>query len=202
MIPAPVPTVAPEKVGTTSSAPGQTDLKLAAIPTAPSCARGHVRAVAHEWGLSELADTAELITSELVTNALQASDRLRIGAGPPIVPVVRIWLVSDRISLVIHVWDGSEEMPVRQDGAPDQESGRGLMLVENLAKDWGTYRKGAGKVVWALISPDQPPETSAEAYAWSIEAGVQPRRSRCILPANPDGGCATMIADSVPPGPT
>jgi anti-sigma regulatory factor (Ser/Thr protein kinase) len=153
MIPAPVPAVAAEKASTTSSATLQTDLKLAAIATAPSCARGHARAVAHEWGLSELAGTAELVTSELVTNAVQASDRLRIRAGEPIVPVVKIWLVSDRISIVIHVWDGSDEMPVRQAGAPDQESGRGLMLVENLAKDWGTYRKAAGKVVWALISP-------------------------------------------------
>jgi len=152
MIPAPVPVVASEKVSTTSSATVQTDLELAAIATAPSCARGHVRAVAYEWGLPELADTAELVTSELVTNAVQASDRLRFRVGPPIVPVVKIWLVSDRISLVIHVWDGSEEMPVREDGAPDQESGRGLMLVENLAKDWGAYRKAAGKVVWALIS--------------------------------------------------
>jgi anti-sigma regulatory factor (Ser/Thr protein kinase) len=153
MIPAPVPTVASEKASTTSPAIVQTNLNLAAIATAPSCARGHVRAVAHEWGLPELAETAELVTSELVTNAVQASDRLRIRARAPIVPVVKLWLVSDRISIVIHVWDGSGEMPVRQDGAPDQESGRGLMLVENLAEDWGTYRKAAGKVVWALISP-------------------------------------------------
>jgi anti-sigma regulatory factor (Ser/Thr protein kinase) len=153
MIPAPVPAVASEKTSTASSATLQTDLKLAAIPTAPLCARGHVEAVAHEWGLRELADTAQLVTSELVTNAVQASDRLRIRPGPPIVPVVKIWLVSDRISIVIHVWDGCEEMPARQDGAPDQESGRGLMLVENLAKDWGAYRKAHGKVVWALISP-------------------------------------------------
>jgi len=153
MIHAPVPTVESEKASTTSSAPVQTDLELAAIATAPSCARGLVRAVAYEWGLSELADTAELVTSELVTNAVQASGRLRIGSGTPMVPVVKLWLVSDRISIVVHVWDGSEEMPVRQDGAPDQESGRGLMLVENLAQDWGAYRKAAGKVVWALISP-------------------------------------------------
>jgi anti-sigma regulatory factor (Ser/Thr protein kinase) len=151
MIPAPVPAVASEKASTTSSATLQTDLKLAAIATAPSCARGHVRAVAHEWGLSELADTAELVTSELVTNAVQASERLKIRPGTAIVPVVNIWLVSDRISIVIHVWDGNKEMPVRQDGAPDQERGRGLMLVENLAKDWGAYRKAGGKVVWALI---------------------------------------------------
>jgi anti-sigma regulatory factor (Ser/Thr protein kinase) len=153
MIPASAPTVESEKASTTSSVPVQTDLELAAISTAPSCARGLVRVVAHEWGLLELADTAELVMSELVTNAVQVSSRLKIRAGSPIVPVVRLWLVSDRISIVIHVWDGSEEMPVRQDGAPDQESGRGLMLVENLAKDWGAYRKAHGKVVWALISP-------------------------------------------------
>jgi anti-sigma regulatory factor (Ser/Thr protein kinase) len=153
MIPAPVPTVASEKDGTKSSVLVQTDLKLAAIATAPSCARGLLRAVAHEWGLSELADTAELVTSELVTNAVQASSRLKIRTDRPIVPVVQLWVVSDRISIVIHVWDGSEEMPVRQDAALDRESGRGLILVENLAKDWGTYRKATGKVVWALISP-------------------------------------------------
>jgi anti-sigma regulatory factor (Ser/Thr protein kinase) len=153
MIPAPVPATVSEKAGTKSSAPVQTGLKLAAIPAAPSCARGHVRATAHDWGLSELADTAELVTSELVTNAVRASDRLRVRTELPIVPVVQLWLVSDRISIVIHVWDGSEEMPVRQDVALDQESGRGLILVDNLAKDWGTYRKAPGKVVWALISP-------------------------------------------------
>src|SRR5712691_10966220 len=49
--------------------PLQTHLPLAALPTAPACARGHVRMVAHEWGLPHLADTAELLASELMTNA-------------------------------------------------------------------------------------------------------------------------------------
>jgi hypothetical protein len=38
--------------------PRQSSLALAALPTAPACARGHVRAIAHEWGLRGLADTA------------------------------------------------------------------------------------------------------------------------------------------------
>ena len=46
--------------------PLQTRLPLAALPTAPSVARGHVRVVASEWGLADLADTAELLVSELV----------------------------------------------------------------------------------------------------------------------------------------
>jgi len=126
---------------------------LAALPTAPGCARGHVRAVAHEWGLPDLADTAELVASELVTNAVQASERLRHRTGPAIVPVIRVWLVSDQISMVIRVWDGNDEMPVRRDADPDDIGGRGLMIIDGLAKDWGAYRKADGKVVWVMVSP-------------------------------------------------
>jgi anti-sigma regulatory factor (Ser/Thr protein kinase) len=141
-------------VGTASSPwPRQTRLDLAALPTAPACARGHVRTVAHEWGLEDLAETAELLVSELVTNAVRASDRLRIRADLATVPVVAVWLVSDKSSLVIHVWDGNDEMPVRRNAAVDDESGRGLMLVESLSIEWGAYRKAAGKVVWVKIDP-------------------------------------------------
>jgi anti-sigma regulatory factor (Ser/Thr protein kinase) len=125
----------------------QTHLELAALPSAVACVRGHVRAVAHEWGLADLADIAELLVSELVTNALRASGRLTT-AG---LPVVRLWVVCDQVSLVIQVWDGHEEMPVCRDAAPEAESGRGLMLVNSLAKDWGAYREASGKVVWVML---------------------------------------------------
>jgi anti-sigma regulatory factor (Ser/Thr protein kinase) len=105
-----------------------------------------VRAVAREWGLANLADTAELLASELVTNAVQASAGL-------LSPVVRIWLVSDQESVVLHVWDGCDEMPVCQHPGYDDDSGRGLMLVQALAAEWGAYRKPPGKTVWARVSP-------------------------------------------------
>lgn len=133
--------------------PLQTHLSLGALPSAVSCARGHVRAVALEWGLQDLADTAELLASELVTNAIKASERLRIRADLAVVPVVRLWLVSDKSSLVIRVWDENDEMPVRRNAAIDEEDGRGLMLVESLSSDWGAYRKATGKVVWVKIDP-------------------------------------------------
>jgi anti-sigma regulatory factor (Ser/Thr protein kinase) len=126
-------------------------IPLAALPTAPACARGHVRAVAHEWGLPGLADTAELLASELVTNSVQAYERSKPGAERAIVPVVGLWLVSDRLCIVIHVWDACGEMPVRQDAGPDEIGGRGLLLVETLGQDWGAYREADGKVVWVLI---------------------------------------------------
>jgi hypothetical protein len=133
--------------------PLHSHLPLAALPTAPACARGHVRLVAYEWGLHALADTAELLASELVTNAIQASQRLGIRATLATVPVVRLRLISDGLSLVVHVWDASDEMPVRQDAGPDEIGGRGLMLVETLGQDWGAYRKADGKVVWVMVSP-------------------------------------------------
>jgi|HubBroStandDraft_6_1064221.scaffolds.fasta_scaffold373869_2 anti-sigma regulatory factor (Ser/Thr protein kinase) len=139
---------------TTVPWPLQTRLELGAFPSAVPCARGHVRTVALEWGLSDLADTAELLASELVTNAVQASGRLK-PADRAAIPVVRIWLVSDRISMVIHVWDASGELPTRKDTGPDEEGGRGLMLVDTLGKEWGSYQKAQGKVVWVMITSAQ-----------------------------------------------
>jgi anti-sigma regulatory factor (Ser/Thr protein kinase) len=131
--------------GTPPRWPLHSRLELAALDTAPACARKHARAVVIEWGLAAMADTVELLTSELVTNAVQASQGLPS-------PVVKLWLVSDGQSVVVHVWDASDQMPVRQDADPDSASGRGLLLIETLSKDWGAYRKANGKVVWALIA--------------------------------------------------
>lgn len=119
-------------------------LEFAALDTAPACARKHAKAVVLEWGLAALADTAELLVSELVTNAVRASAALPSA-------VVGLWLLSDGHGVVVHVWDGNDSMPVRQDPDTMLVSGRGLMLVEALGKDWGSYRKASGKVVWVLI---------------------------------------------------
>lgn len=75
MIPAPVQTAACDW-----HAPGWpliTRLDFHALRSAVACARGHVRLVAFEWDLSGLADTAELLASELVTNAVRASEHLK-----------------------------------------------------------------------------------------------------------------------------
>jgi len=133
--------------------PLQTGLELPALASAVPCARAHVRAAAAEWGLGRLSATAELLASELVTNAVKASGRLLTAADPAFVPVVRLWLLSDQTGIVIRVWDGSDGMPVRTGAGPGEESGRGLQLVEALGSDWGAYPAAAGKVVWVQISP-------------------------------------------------
>jgi anti-sigma regulatory factor (Ser/Thr protein kinase) len=133
---------------TTPPWPLHSHLELGALPTAAGCARLHAKQIILEWGMPALADTAELLVSELITNAIRASRRLAS-------PVVRLALASDRNCLVIRVWDGADQMPVRRDAGPDSESGRGLLLVESLSADWGWYRKANGKVVWAMLS--EPP---------------------------------------------
>jgi Histidine kinase-like ATPase domain len=97
------------------------------------------------------------LACEIVTNAVQASERLKTRADLAIVPVVNLWLISDSISVVIHVWDASDEVPVLKNLTADDEGGRGLMLVQALGKEWGTYRKAeGGKVVWVMITSDDP----------------------------------------------
>jgi len=136
-------------IRTPDSAPSwplQSHLELGAFPTAVPCARLHARLMTLEWGLPALAETTELLVSELATNAIRASHGLAS-------PVIWLSLASDRTCIAIGVWDGGDRMPVRQDTDPDSECGRGLLLVESLSAGWGSYRKADGKVVWAIISP-------------------------------------------------
>jgi anti-sigma regulatory factor (Ser/Thr protein kinase) len=104
-------------------------------------------------------DTAELIVSELVTNAVQASAGLTgsryDGRWTPGTPPVRVWLCSDRQRVVAAVWDGSDRMPARtMPDDPEAERGRGLLLVETLSAEWGVHTpaRSSGKVVWAVLT--------------------------------------------------
>jgi hypothetical protein len=52
------------------------------------------------------------------------------------------------------VWDASDDLPIRREAGVDEISGRGLMIIDTLAKDWGSYRQASGKVVWAAVGPE------------------------------------------------
>jgi anti-sigma regulatory factor (Ser/Thr protein kinase) len=131
--------------------PLQSSLPLGPLLTAASCARAHVTQVLWEWGMSALADTVELIVSELVTNAVAASRALDGGPFP-----VRFWMLSDRTRVLIVVWDASALPPERLDPADDVEDGRGLVIVEALSVEWNWYSarwdRIEGKAVWALVA--------------------------------------------------
>jgi len=133
-------------------------LELGALPTAVPCARLYAKQVLWEWNLGEEAEIVEVVVSELVTNAVQASASITAGryAGRRVegTPPVRLWLISDQQRIVVQVWDGNDQMPVRQDVDLAAERGRGLMLVESLTASWGAYmpERSSGKVVWALVA--------------------------------------------------
>ncbi|MFG3322492.1 SpoIIE family protein phosphatase [Streptomyces sp. NPDC048171] len=109
------------------------------VPRDPAAVAG-VRADATrrltEWGLEETAFTTELILSELVTNAI------RHAAEP-----VRVRLLLDR-SLICEVSDGSSTAPHLRMAATTDEGGRGLFLVAQCARRWGTRYHAQGKVIW------------------------------------------------------
>lgn len=125
-------------------------LELAPLKGAPACGRGHTRNVLRDWGLAELADDAELLVSELLTNAVKAS----VQAGEPIL----LRLFGDSGQLLIEVYDYSPRDPASRAVSDESESGRGFVVVQALAHSWGFYRfHHRLKVVWAelLVSPDR-----------------------------------------------
>jgi anti-sigma regulatory factor (Ser/Thr protein kinase) len=122
-------------------------LELEALPGAVPYARQHARQVLQEWGLSAFSEDAGLLVSELVTNAIQAS--------PPVqrTPAVRLWLSSNRSRLLIQVQDTNPHPPARTSAGNDDETGRGLRIVDAISTKWGWHAKEdhSGKTVWALI---------------------------------------------------
>jgi hypothetical protein len=127
-----------------------TKLELGPFSSAIPGARLHARLVLREWNLREFADDAELIVSELTTNAIRAT-------GDP----VALSLRSDGHALIIEVWDSLIKAPRLEPHAIDAESGRGLELVSRLSVRWGVYHPGSGgKVVWALLPAVAEPHIS------------------------------------------
>ena len=132
-------------------------LQLGALPGAVPCARLHAKLVLWEWGLDRLVETAELLVSEIITNAVRASAAAASGQDgeqwPGGLPAVWFWLAADQQNALIQVWDRSEDAPQRHEADPDAETGRGLLLVDRLSTRWGTYTPEgwSGKVVWAIV---------------------------------------------------
>jgi anti-sigma regulatory factor (Ser/Thr protein kinase) len=123
-------------------------LELGALPGAVPCARLHTRQVLWEWRLTRLSESAELVVSELITNAVAAS------ASMAQMPPVRMWLMAGMAQVAVMVWDASPQPPTRANVDGESENGRGLMLVEAMSERWDWYfpELSGGKVVWALTS--------------------------------------------------
>jgi anti-sigma regulatory factor (Ser/Thr protein kinase) len=126
-------------------------LELGPLAGAVPSARRHARLVMQEWGLGdEVTTTAELLVSELTTNALAASRALR----QPLPSPIHLWLKGGFRRVFITVWDGDPQPPVlREVVSPDAENGRGLLLVDHFSERWGWFEPAlfGGKCVWCEV---------------------------------------------------
>jgi anti-sigma regulatory factor (Ser/Thr protein kinase) len=117
----------------------ESELRLRPEPAAPSLARAAIAAVASGLPAMVVAD-AELLTSELVSNAVRHAE-----LDPSQEIVVRI--VADGDVRVEVVDQGPPFEPdLRRPGSGS--SGWGLLLVDAVATSWGVEREGSGKRVW------------------------------------------------------
>jgi anti-sigma regulatory factor (Ser/Thr protein kinase) len=135
-------------------------LELPASPAAAGVARLFVRCLCEEWGVPALADVAELLSSELVTNAVvHAHSSVELAA-------VR----TDHGDLRVDVFDteglrSGREIAPRLRPDTEAEGGRGLAIVSSLATAWGVDDAGSGKSVWfTLSSRSAGPAASASGF--------------------------------------
>jgi anti-sigma regulatory factor (Ser/Thr protein kinase) len=108
--------------------------------TTPGRVRGLVSRTLERWGLAHLVPTAQLLASELVTNAVRTTPR----------PITVRLLRTD--VLLCEVSDDDHRMPVLREPGGLDEDGRGLYLVSQLAARWGTSRVAGGKTVWFALA--------------------------------------------------
>ncbi|SNT14111.1 Serine phosphatase RsbU, regulator of sigma subunit [Streptosporangium subroseum] len=115
------------------------ELTLPSEPISASKARRFVRSTLTGWGLSSIADNTELMVSELVANAIEHGHgpvELRLLRGP---------------TLLCEVSDYSPAVPVMREAAADDDTGRGIYLINWLAHRWGSRLTPKGKIVWVEL---------------------------------------------------
>ncbi|MFC5908495.1 ATP-binding protein [Streptacidiphilus monticola] len=145
---------------------------IASFPPHPKNVR-HARRITRTalaaWGAPELIDSAEMVVSELVTNAL------RYGSGP-----VDLTLALTDRTLRIAVADEGTSLPAPRDAASDAQGGRGLQIVELLADSWEVVVRLTGKTVTCLLTaPEmQAPEIPAANPVHLQGRPGSPRRSQ------------------------
>ena len=122
-----------------------TDLSwvLDSSPTAARQARGLVNGALRAHGcVEDTLDTAALLTSELVTNAVRHTSG----------PLLDLGLHIDAAVATVAVGDHSQALPEQVSAAPTDDSGRGLSIVDALAVSWGVTLSERGKEVWFQLA--------------------------------------------------
>ena len=124
---------------------------LPSTPASVAAARQWARQILDHWQLSQLHDSSAVLVSELLTNAIQHADT---GRTP-----IKLRLIYTSATLRIEVRDlDITDLPNRRMPLLDEETGRGLLIVDNYADRWSVQVSDAGKTVWCELDISPPDE--------------------------------------------
>jgi Histidine kinase-like ATPase domain len=117
-------------------------LVLPAVPDTVRLSRRMVHDLCDLVSMDELADVAELLTGEIVTNAVVHTRT----------PYLRLSAEVSGGTLRVSVFDSDPQLPTVRHPSEKEPRGRGLMMVDSLANDWGAAQSPGGKLVWFTVS--------------------------------------------------
>jgi anti-sigma regulatory factor (Ser/Thr protein kinase) len=144
-----------DDVGSADGSPLTAGVDLPLGGHAAALARRTVADVLHTWWLRDEAwiYDALLLTSELVGNAVRHGGTR-----------VALELSLDTRHLQIAVSDGCSVLPAQRGAGDADESGRGLMIIQAIASDWGVQETDGGKRVWVRlpVPATAPPRRTGE----------------------------------------
>ncbi|MEU6064046.1 ATP-binding protein [Streptomyces sp. NPDC047082] len=118
-------------------------ITISPVPIAAPLCRRLITDALRRWGLEELIDDAQVVVTELVSNAIATS--------APDDTDVTLRLHREQGSLVVEVGDQAEAVPVLHQAACYVEYGRALSVVASLSTFWGLRQGVGGKVMWAEL---------------------------------------------------
>ncbi|MER0245353.1 SpoIIE family protein phosphatase [Streptomyces sp. HSW2009] len=130
-------------------------------------ARQQLRQTLHDWSNDDQVESAVLLLSEMITNVLVHTD------GDALV-IAEVSGAHGSRRLRLDVADASDELPHRRHPGELASSGRGLLLMEMLADDWGVDPRGEGKCIWFELREQFPePEPEPERDPLAREAAAE-----------------------------
>ncbi len=130
--------------------------ELPAIAHSASQGRHFVVAALQRWRMDALIDSAALLSTEVITNAV-------LHARTPL--TVSVELVGDSC-VQISVSDGSPFVPQRRQASADSTNGRGIDLLDRLSSSWSVVSTTLGKTVQFTLDSSQDPWAAFEGTDW------------------------------------